>query len=162
MRGDERWSIRGVEHLHGMGVESYDQRFSVQSFGQFLDALKKANVSNMDTIKVANCKYRIAKRSRNFVYTIIYFHVDRVALHPQAFIEVRGKFYGLTNKERKNTLTLYVTTIYIRKLGEKWHNPQAERLFEAIEKIHVLQEASRATSGEASIQWTSLILLRMR
>lgn len=90
MRGYEWWSIRWIKHLDGMGVESYDNGFSIQRFGNFLDALKEANVSNMDTIKVADCDHGIAKRARNFVYTIKHFHMNSVDLQLPVVVEIKG------------------------------------------------------------------------
>ena len=65
-------------------------------------------MSNMDTIKVADGDYRIAKVSLDFVYTVYHFHRKKRNLRLLAASERSLDFSRLTTKGCKNTLTFFV------------------------------------------------------
>jgi hypothetical protein len=57
-----------------MRLEGYDDRFTLQLLGYLFYPMKKTNVSNVDTVKVADSYNRVAKPAAYIFCAIDYFH----------------------------------------------------------------------------------------
>jgi hypothetical protein len=66
-------------------IEGDDDRFTFQGLGYFLNTLKEAQVSNMDTIEVANGDHWVTKRALDIVYAINHFHANDMNLQLLTF-----------------------------------------------------------------------------
>ena len=85
MRGNEWRSIGRIKHFGGVRIEGDDDRFTFQGLGYFLDTLKEAQVSNMDTIEVANGDHRVTKGPLDIVCAINHFHGNDMNLQLLTF-----------------------------------------------------------------------------